>query len=233
MATIAIIPARSGSKRLPKKNLMHFAGKPLFVHTVEQALNVAQIDKVHVSTDSPEIRDIAVKLGADVPFLRPDELATDTTSTFEALKWVIEQYKTAGESYSQVILLQPTSPLRTPEIISQALSEFSQSQSDTLISVVKAHNNPYFNLIEKTDSGWQLCKENGGKRSQDCPDVYAINGSIYIWETPQLLKASKSVSDNIDVFLMPKSMSIDIDDEIDFMLAECLFKSTLLQSDPQ
>ncbi len=221
---IAVIPARGGSKRLPGKNLMPIAGKPLIAWTIEAALASKVFDRVIVSTDSPEIAEVSRKYGAEVPFLRPDELAEDQTTTMDVLVHLILQLKQNKDfSYSHLTLLQPTSPLREAKNITDAVKFFSEKQADAVISICKTEHSPLWsNTLPKDNNliGF-LSKDIQKTRSQNLPDYYRLNGALYICEINRMLEEKTLyLSSSCYGFVMSRKNSIDIDDQIDFDLAE-------------
>ena len=224
--TIATICARGGSKGLPGKNIRPFAGKPLVAHTIAQALACPAIDGVYVSTDDERIAAIAREAGAHVPYLRPAELATDEAGKLPAVEHLVAHLESQGERIGCIVDLQPTSPLREPADISAALAVADRDDAPGLVvSVREAADNPYFNLVEQGVDGLvRLSKGNGNARRQDTPAVYALNGSIYVWQRSALAHAARHGlwSVRIAAYPMPRWRSVDIDDLEDFEYAEWL-----------
>jgi len=185
---IATICARGGSKALPGKNLRPLAGKPLIVHTIEHALACRVIDGVFVSTDDEQIAEVAQRAGAQVPYLRPAELATDEAPKLPAIGHLVAHLERSGMSVDTVVDLQPTSPLRRPEDIEAALALLDDA--DLVVSVTEPSHNPYYTLAEADAEGrLQLSKPAGFARRQDAPAVWGLNGSIYVWRRAALTKA--------------------------------------------
>ena len=182
---LAIIPARGGSKRLPRKNLLDLCGKPLIAWSIEAALKSKYISKVIVSSDDEEILNIAKEYKADF-IKRPDELASDTATTFDTLKHTLENV----EKYDYVVLLQPTSPLRTEKHINEAIELLEEKNADAIISVCEMEHSPLWSntLDENLDITNFLRDEVLNKRSQDLPKYYRLNGAIYICKTDKLLQ---------------------------------------------
>lgn len=223
--TIATICARGGSKGLPGKNTRDFAGKPLIVHSIEQALACAQIDAVYVSTDDALIASVARAAGASVPYLRPAQLASDTAPKLPAIEHLVLHLEQQGDTVSRVVDLQPTSPLRDARDISSALR--AQPDADLIVSVKDATDNPYFNLVEQGADGWvHLSKGQGSFCRQEAPTVYALNGSIYVWQRAALARAAVHGLWSVRVapFVMPRWKSVDIDDIEDFEHALWLYQ---------
>ena len=219
---LAIIPARGGSKRLPRKNLLDLCGKPLIAWSIEAALKSKYISKVIVSSDDEEILNIAKEYKADF-IKRPDELASDTATTFDALKHTLENV----EKYDYVVLLQPTSPLRTEKHIDEAIELLKEKNADAIISVCEVEHSPLWSntLDENLDMSNFLRDEVLNKRSQDLPKYYRLNGAIYICKTDKLLENKGFfLKENIYAYKMNKKHSVDIDEEIDFIIAEKLMQ---------
>lgn len=218
---LAIIPARGGSKRLPRKNILNLAGKPLIGWSIEAGLKSRYIDKTVVTSDDDEILNIAKQFGSNV-LKRPDELASDTASSFDAIEHAIKQ---TVKQYDYTILLQPTSPLRDDKHIDEAIELLIQKNADAVISVCKMDHNPLWsNTLDKTLSMENFLPENIlNKRSQDLQTYYRLNGAIYICKTDKLLEEkSFFLKENIFAYIMDRNSSIDIDEEIDFKIAEVL-----------
>lgn len=221
--TIATICARGGSQGLPNKNILDFCGKPLIVHTIEQALQCSIIDRVVVSTDSHEIADIATHYGAEVPFIRPSELATSEAGKLPVIEHCLEFIQNHGDEVSKIIDLQPTSPLRIEEDILSCYNLLSDDV-DVVFSVCETKHNPYFSLVEldhNNNVNLVKKKSEGIERRQDSPSVYALNGAVYVWHSWSLAKGLWKGKSRIHI--MPKERSIDIDDQYDFECAELLF----------
>ena len=219
---LAIIPARGGSKRLPRKNLLDLCGKPLIAYSIEAALKSKYISKVIVSSDDEEILNIAKEYKADF-IKRPDELASDTATTFDALKHTLENVK----KYDYVVLLQPTSPLRTEKHIDEAIELLKEKNADAIISVCEMEHSPLWSntLDENLDMSNFLRDEVLNKRSQDLSKYYRLNGAIYICKTDKLLQNKGFfLKENIYAYKMNKKHSVDIDEEIDFIIAEKLMQ---------
>lgn len=221
--TIATICARGGSKGLPGKNIRPFAGRPLIVHTIAQALACGDVDGVYVSTDDERIADVARGAGAAVPYMRPAHLATDHAGKLPVIEHLVAHLEAQGERIGRIVDLQPTSPLRDSADIAQALR--AQPRADLVFSVSEAADNPYFNLVEPGADGWvHLSKGQGNARRQDVPPVYALNGSIYVWQRAALARAAVHGlwSVNAAVYVMPRWRSVDIDTLDDFDYAQWL-----------
>ena len=217
---LAVIPARGGSKRLPRKNVLDLHGKPLIAWSIEAGLKSKYIDKVVVTSDDAEILDISKKFGAET-IKRPDELASDTATTFDVIKHVMENI----ERHDYIVLLQPTSPLRNEKHIDEAIELLEVKNADSIVSVCEMDHNPLWsNVLPKNGSMKGFLRDEVlNKRSQDLEKYYRINGAIYICKAKKLLKEkSFFLKDNIFAYVMDRKSSIDIDEEIDFKIAEVL-----------
>jgi CMP-N,N'-diacetyllegionaminic acid synthase len=217
---LAIIPARGGSKRLPRKNILNLAGKPLIAWSIEAGLNSEYIDKVVVSSDDDEILNISKKFGADI-IKRPNELASDTATTFDTIKHTIDNL----EKYDYIVLLQATSPLRNEKHIDEAIELLENKKADAVISVCEMDHSPLWSNILPEDLSMKnfLREEVLNKRSQDLEKYYRINGAIYICKTEKLLENKGFfLKENIFAYIMDRNSSIDIDEEIDFKIVKAL-----------
>ena len=220
---LAVIPARGGSKRLPRKNVLDLAGKPLIAWTIQEALNCKYIDQVIVSTDDKEISDISKEYGADVPFFRPSELATDEAKTVDVVLHLLDELEKVGERYDYIILLQPTSPLRTAQNIDESVELLQMKNSDAVISVCESEHPPLWCNVLPDDMSMDnfLDESVKNKRSQDLSKQYRINGAIYISSVKKLKKENSFfLSNNCIAYIMKQNVSIDIDtrDDFDFAL---------------
>lgn len=230
MTTIAIIPARGGSKGLPNKNILEMNGKPMIAYSIEAAKMCPYIEDVVVSTDSEAIAETSKRYGASVPFLRPAHLASDTATTIDVLKHAVEVYESMhNKRVETVVLLQPTSPLRNDEDVANALELFIKQQADSLQSITVSDQHPY--LFKKYNTESHAVTDyyaNFTKvtRRQDMEEMYALNGAIYIFRK-ELLTENKIVGKKNIGFVMPKNKSIDIDDIYDFILAEQIMIQSL------
>lgn len=223
MSTIATICARGGSKGLPRKNLLPFAGRPLIAHSIEQALACPLIEGVYVSTDDDEIAEVARRHGAEVPYRRPAELATDEAAKLPALEHLVAHLERAGRRIARVVDLQPTSPLRTQHDLRAAIE--AGVGWDLAVTVSEVSHNPYFSLVEEApDGSLLLSKPAGHVRRQDLPRVWGLNGSIYVWQRAALARAALHGFWSVRVHgcVMPRARSVDIDDALDFEWAEWL-----------
>ena len=227
MNIVCVISARGGSKGVKGKNIRSFLGKPLIGWSIEQALSCPEISRVIVSTDSKDIANIALSFGAEVPFMRPYELANDVAGKWEvwqhALKSYEEYYK---ESIDIYVDLDCTSPLRDIDDISSAIKQFNQSSVDAVFSVCEARKNPYFNMIEKENGCLKLCKSlpHSIVRRQDAPKVYDHVASIYVISPKYLRIGNSLLSGCTQGYDIGQDKSLDIDSEFDFEVVEHLMK---------
>jgi CMP-N-acetylneuraminic acid synthetase len=223
---LAVIPARGGSKRLPRKNVMPLLGKPLIGWTIEAALGCARLGEVMVSTDSPEIHEVSLAAGAAVPFLRPATLATDTASSMDVIRHAVEFYRTERKrAFEYLVLLQPTSPLRGSADIDAALDLLESKGADAVVSVCEMDHSPLWSnvLPENLSLEGFIREEVKNRRSQDLPKHYRINGALYVCRVERMLAENTLfLASNIFAHVMPKAKSVDIDDAVDFRIAEVL-----------
>lgn len=224
MNIIGIIPARGGSKRIPRKNLKEFHGLPLIAWTIMPALKSC-LKRVIVTTDDQEIADAAKQYGAEVPFLRPAELANDTTGIEPVLRHTIESLEAQGEKIDGIALLMPTYPLRSSEDINAAIEHFITSKADSVISVIPAtaNRNPYWILKRNEDN--QVVLFNGDPltmiptRSQDLPKTYSRNDMIYVLKKENLYQSTSNLYGNTQEFFeMEPFFEADINTEEDWFI---------------
>lgn len=222
MKILYLIPARGGSKGLPGKNIKLLDGKPLIYYSIDVVREIANDEDICVSTDDLATIDTVKKYGLDVPFIRPDELSTDEATTFDVLIHAINQYKERGLFFEAIMLLQPTSPLREKRHLQDVISLYKDNpNADMVVSVKLSKDNPYFNLFEETTDGFlEKSKKSLFNRRQDCPDVYAYNGSIYLIKIESLLKSENLQFDRPVKYIMENIYSIDIDTPLDWLMTE-------------
>ena len=215
MRILAIVPARGGSKGIKDKNIKEIEGRPLIEYTIEAAKRCEYIDEIVVSTDSEKIAKVAKKAGAKVPFLRPDELASDTARTIDVVLFTIEQLKLIGQEYDIVVLLQPTSPLRDEDDICGAIEKYVSCNMKSLVSVSEVSESPILmrQIVDETHME-KLLNINSTIRRQDMVKYYMVNGSIYINKIEEL-NSDTSLNDNVIPYVMDRSHSVDIDDYVD------------------
>lgn len=223
MRTLVIIPARGGSKGIPRKNIKPFDGKPLIYYAIDCARAICSDDDICVSTDDDEIIQVVEDYGLKVPFKRPEELATDTAGTYEVLLHALDFYEQKGVHYDVVVLLQNTSPFRTPEQVKEALSLY-RDDVDMVVSVKECAANPYYCVFEENKEGFlHICKGDGNIfRRQDAPKVYEYNGAIYVMnakvlKTTHMHKMQKRIK-----YVMDDLSSFDLDTMWDWKMAEMI-----------
>jgi len=226
MKTIASICARGGSVGVPGKNIRLLHGKPLIAHTIEQALAVAAIDAVYVSTDDQIIAEVAARHGARMPFLRPAELATSSAAKVPVIQHLCNWVAENDGPFDRIVDLDPTSPLRTVGDIEACLA-LLDDETDAVITAFESEKNPYFNMVErKTDGNISLvCRPAGTVVArQQAPHVYSMNGSVYVWHRHTLSKGLWN--GRLRMHVMPRERSIDIDSPLDFAIVEMLMSRT-------
>lgn len=226
MNILALIPARGGSKGVPRKNVKLLAGKPLIVWTIDAALKASGLTRVVVSTDDPEIAETSRRYGAEVPFLRPAELASDKASsvdvTMHAVAWLEDNQRYRPDF---ILLLQPTSPLRTASDIEAAIAVQRNKKAQAVVSVCKVTHPPQW-LRRLGPDGELLPWQDGIEPSwrQDADPVYQLNGAIYLIRTEALVNKKSFFPDGTFAYIMPHERSLDIDTSWDFYLAELILK---------
>ena len=224
MKTIAIIPARSGSKGLPDKNILPLGGKPLLAYSIEAARTSGLFDVIHVSTDSEHYADIARQYGADVPFLRSAETSSDTASSWDMVQEVLERYAQQGNTFDAFMLLQPTSPLRTAEDIRSAFRLMDEKHAHAVVGVCEVDHSPLWcNTLPEDHCMEGFLSKAALMSRQALPTYYRINGAVYLSRVPAFLAAG-TLSYGADCYalVMPRDRSIDIDSRLDFQIAEAI-----------
>lgn len=220
---LAIIPARGGSKGVPRKNVRNLAGKPLIAWTIEEAKKSKYITRLILSSEDEEIIEVAKKYGCEVPFKRPAELAYDDTSSIEVVLHAIEQCP----GYDYVVLLQPTSPLRTVEDIDGCIEMLFTQNIDFGVSVSEPNNSPYWMYMVDMDGSMEpiIKQEEIISRRQDLPKIYTLNGAVYVAKVERLLKEKNFLNSNTKAYIMNNENSLDIDSELDFLVCEHLINN--------
>lgn len=224
MKKLFLIPARGGSKGLPRKNILPLAGKPLICHTVDTALELMKEgDELCVSTDDYEIIELLKNYGISVPFVRPVELSTDSASSRGVILHALEFYSEVH--FDIVVYLQPTSPFRSASNINDCIKLFNK-ELDMVASVRETKSNPYFNLYEEDENGFiKLSKRSNIIRRQDCPPVWELNGAVYIINPSSIISKNMNEFEKIKKYPMDATSSLDIDTNIDWITAVSLIKS--------
>lgn len=222
MKILALIPARGGSKGIPRKNIKALAGKPLIAWTIGEALKSKYLDQVIVSTEDVEIADVARKWGATVPFMRPQELARDDTPGAAPAIHALD----ALPGYDVVLLLQPTSPLRRAEDIDRFIEQALKQAPRSMTSVSKTPKNPYWMYTLSPQSTLTpIMQAPTMHRRQDMPDIYATNGALYWAEASWLKENNTFVTAETTAFIMSAERSIDLDTPTDWKLVELLLEN--------
>lgn len=225
MKTIAIIPARSGSKGLKDKNIKELNGKPLLAYSIEAAIKSNCFDTIMVSTDSKRYAEIAISYGAEVPFLRSERTASDIASTRDCIIEVLREYEKLGKHFERLMILQPTSPLRTAGNIVEAKQLFDLKRAKSVIGVCEMDHSPLWsNTIGKDLSLDGFIKSSDSLRRQDLSTFYRINGAIYFHDVDHYLSNEDYFDNTCFAYIMKKQDSIDIDDEFDFVIAKVLLE---------
>lgn len=222
MEPLIIIPARGGSKGVPGKNIKLLNGKPLIQYTIEAALEVTDKENIIVSTDSHDIKNVVENLGIRINSLRPKELASDTSSTYDVLLHELNILEKIGRYYDRLVLLQPTSPFRTGKHILEAWRLYNDDL-DMIVSVKETKANPYFVLREEDENGFlKPSKISHATRRQDVPKVWELNGAIYIINTKSLKEMPIVNFGKVKKYVMDELSSLDIDTALDWVVAENL-----------
>ncbi len=221
MRILYLIPARKGSKGLPGKNTKLLGNKPLIEYSIDFALNNIKIDdELCISTNDEAVIEIAKSKGISIPFIRPEELANDNACSHDVIIHAINQYEKLNQIFDAVLLLQPTSPFRIQEDLRSIVNEYDDN-TEMVVSVKLAKENPYFTLFEQNSEGFLNKSKIGNfERRQDCPEVYAFNGSMYLISIASIKKARIAEFKNIKKIIMPDERSVDIDTLADWILAE-------------
>jgi len=230
---LALIPARGGSKGLPRKNIRPLLGKPLIAWTIEQAKASKYIDRVVVSTDDEEIAEIARKYGAEVPFMRPKELSDDFTVTGDVITHALEFFSKRGENFDLLALLEPTSPLRNAEDIDKSIEILENNEiAEAIVSVCKLESaHPEFNVIIDKQGFIKKAIDGSTKfnvlRRQELRDIYFFDGTLYISKIPALIEKKTFYHDKTLAYPVPKWKSLEIDELSDLICVEALLKARL------
>ncbi len=230
MGTLFLITARGGSKGIPKKNIKTLNGKPLIQYSLEIARQFVGDSDICISTDDKEIIDCCLELNYQCPFVRPFELATDEASSKDVILHALNFYKSRDQIYKNVVLLQPTSPLRLKEHIKSALDLYNES-IDLVVGVKVTKSNPYQLLYQLNQQGNLEKVMNAGdySRRQDMPTIYEVNGAVYVYNYNSLMNKNELAV--LKPLVMPAINSIDIDEPLDWSWAEFLMEKKLVKLD--
>ena len=230
MKVLCTICARAGSKGVANKNLRLINNKPLIVYSIEQAIATKLFDQIVVSSDSKEIREVALTNGATFCVDRPAELATDTAPKLPAIKHCVENAEGKFGQFEVIIDLDATAPLRESSDIIGALELLQSAQADNVITGTPAHRSPYFNLVETDVNGVVSLSKPPATvvaRRQDSPQCFDMNASIYVWRRQALFANENLFTSNTRLFVMPRERSLDIDSQADFEMVEWMMTKGL------
>ena len=226
MSTLGIITARSGSKGVKDKNIKPLNGKPLMAYTIESALQSHYIDETMVSTDSDIYASIAKEYGANVPFIRSSKNATDMAKSIDVVFEVLDEYERKGQSFDNIVVLQPTSPLRTYKNLDEAFELFYEKAADSVVSVCECEHSPLLCNTLPTDLNLSsFVKGKYLNRRQDLEIFYRLNGAIYISKVGVLRELQTFYGKNSYAYIMGQKESVDIDTELDFKFVESVMKN--------
>ncbi|UED75578.1 cytidylyltransferase domain-containing protein [Brevibacillus sp. DP1.3A] len=222
---LAIIPARGGSKGVPRKNIRELAGKPLIAWTIEAAKKSKHIDRLVVSTDDEEIAEVARKWGCEVPFIRPSALAQDDTPGIDPILHAMELLP----GFDYIVLLQPTSPLRNTDDIDSCLEKCINEKANACVSVTVTDKSPFwmYQLSEEAMLEPVIDSKQPVLRRQDAPDVYVLNGAVYVASANWLYGTRSFLQSETIGFVMPKERSYDLDTPLDFLIIETILKNDM------
>ena len=228
MKNIAVIPARSGSKGLKDKNIKELKGKPLLAYSIKAAKESNLFDEIMVSTDSSQYAEIAKSFGANVPFLRSETNSSDKAGSWDVVLEVLREYHKLNKTFDSICLLQPTSPLRTAQDIIEAYKLLERKQADAITSVCEVDHSPLWTMTLPKD----LSLEEFKKRDSDTPrqllqKYYRLNGAIYIRKISYSNSTISLIDTNEFAYIMPREHSIDIDTELDFVIAKTIMEINL------
>lgn len=226
MKVLCIIPARRDSKGIPGKNWKLLNNIPLIGYTIDTAKQSSLIDEICISTNSDQVIEIAAnKYDIKVPFIRPEELSLDTTSSHDVLIHAIQFYESKGTFFDAILLLQPTSPFRKIEFVNDCIDLFNKSDCDMVVSVCETPLNPYYNLYNETDGFIHRSIPSNFTRRQDCPKTYLVNGSIYVISVNSLKNQQLHEMKRVIKYEMPENYSLDLDTLEDWEKAENILQN--------
>lgn len=230
MKIIALIPARGGSKGLPGKNIITLAGQPLIAYSIKEAKKCKYLDRIVVSTDDADIARVARKYGAEAPFLRPKELAKDTSPTIDAILHALDWFEDKGEKFDLFVLLEPTSPLREETDITKSIEILLENKkAKSIVGIAKLESaHPEFNLILNKEGFIRRWTDKSGNfrvlRRQDLTDVYFFEGTIYVSYVKTLREKRSFYHGQTLGYVVPRYKSLEIDDIYDLKMAEAIIK---------
>lgn len=224
---IAIITARGGSKRIPKKNIREFCGKPIIAYSIEAALKSNLFDEVMVSTDSEEIAEVARRYGAKVPFMRSEKTSDDFATTAEVLMEVLEEYEKRGRNYKYMACIYPTAPFVTSDKLIYGMELLKNGNTNMVMPAVEFSYPPQRGYIIENQQLNMKYKENFSKRSQDLEKMYHDCGQFYFFRVDKFVQLKGVIMDNIAPLVVDELEVQDIDNEIDWKLAEIKYQLCL------
>ena len=229
---IAVITARGGSKGIPNKNLKSFSGKPLIFWTIKAARESKYIDTIVLSTDSPKIASVSKKYGVEAPFLRPEAISRDNSSSIDVLFHALKFFEHRNDNFDIVIQLQPTSPLRRSQDIDKALELLLKKKAKAVISINKAFVSPLWTNILPPNGCMKdfLRPELINRNRQRLPEYFQLNGAVFLGFVEYVVRNNGFYGKHSYAYVMPRERSIDIDDILDFRLAEALLENKASKS---
>ncbi|MBE23381.1 MAG: acylneuraminate cytidylyltransferase [Gemmatimonadetes bacterium] len=224
MSRVALICARGGSKGFPGKNLKILDGDPLIVRAIKQIKQIDRIDRILVSTDSRGIAEVAISAGAEVPFMRPSELAEDDSPEWEVWRHAVTYLKEVeGDCPDLLMVVPPTAPLRSKDDLESILDEYERGQADIVITVTDAHRSPYFNQVKIGDLGLAslaIHPKTSITRRQDTPEIFDVTTVAYVARPEFIMEKEGIFEGDVRTVFVPKERALDIDTDLDFRLAE-------------
>ena len=224
MGNICIIPARGGSKRIPRKNIKEFLGKPIIAYSIKAAIDSKLFDEVMVSTDDEEIANVAKKYGAKIPFIRSQKNSDDFATTYDVIAEVIQNFKDNGKDFDNICCIYPCAPFVTSEILIKAYTQLKGNNFDTVFPII-VYSFPIQRALRKNeDKVSMILEENINIRSQDLEDSFHDAGQFYWCKTEQLMKSKRLLTSNTGGVVISELEAQDIDTEIDWKLAELKYQ---------
>lgn len=229
MKSLFLITARGGSKGIPHKNIKPLNGKPLIYYAIDLARQFVNDEDICVSTDDVDIIKVVTDYGLNVPFVRPEVLASDTAGSYEVICHAMSFYESKGVFYDNIVLLQPTSPFRTKEDVEGCIAKYS-NDCDMVVSVKQAAANPYYDIFEEDEKGNLVISKGDGSitRRQEAPKCYEYNGAVYVINTASLKAMHMNDFKRIRFFEMSEIHSVDLDTMLDWKYAELLLQENMI-----
>lgn len=224
---LAVIPARGGSKRVPRKNIREVGGKPLIAHSIEQAQNAAVVDRAIVSTEDADIKSVALAHGGDIPFDRPKTLATDEATSDDVVHHVLKRLQEQGDRYDIVCLVPVTTPMRTPGDITGAVEKLRDSEADSVVGITECEHPPFWAVESDGDFVKPYFDEHTPwekTRTQESPVLFRPNGAIFAADVETFLSEQSFYIERTAGYRMSPSRSLDIDESFDLKLTRALFE---------